>query len=82
MKLTTDVDLAERMGISLDKLHQLRKRHRWPCVRLGRFEYRFTDAHIEQIVAMHTEAPPKSPPSPAGVIPGQTPRSVARRRAG
>jgi len=38
MKLTTDAELAERMGISLDKLHQLRKRHRWPCVRLGRFE--------------------------------------------
>lgn len=82
MKLTTDAELAERMGISVEKLHQLRKRHRWPCVRLGRFEYRFTEGQIEQIVAMHTEEPRKTPPQPAGLVPGQTPRSIARRRAG
>jgi predicted site-specific integrase-resolvase len=82
MKLTTDAELAERMGISVEKLHQLRKRHRWPCVRLGRFEYRFTEAQIEQIVAMHTEEPRKTPSPSAGLVPGQTPRSIARRRAG
>lgn len=51
MNLTTDADLAAKWGLTIDELHRLRKRHGWPHVRLGRFEFRFTDEQIEQIVA-------------------------------
>jgi len=81
MRLTTDTELAEQMGISLEQLHQLRKRRRWPCVRLGRFEVRFTDAQIEQIIATHTESgarPRRADDRPP--VAGQTQRSAARGR--
>ena len=77
MNLTTDAQLADQFGISTDKLHALRKQHRWPHVRLGRFDIRFTDAQVEQIVAMHSETPKKD----AGVkvaVTGQTARSARR----
>lgn len=83
MKLMSDVELAEQFGITVEKLHDLRVRKNWPCVRLGRFEYRFTETQIEQIVAQHTQAPAKkSAPAKPAVIPGQTPRSKARSRPG
>jgi len=81
MSLITDVQLAEQFGITVPKLHELRKRHHWPHVRLGRFEIRFTDAQVEQIVAMHSEAP-KKPDKPSVVVAGQTSRSASRARTG
>lgn len=84
MDLTTDTQLAEQFGISLEKLHELRKRHHWPHVRLGRFGFRFTDEQIRQIVAQHSaEAPGKSGPAvqPSVKVAGQTARSAARRRS-
>lgn len=59
MNLTTDSDLADQFGIPLEKFHVLRKRHGWPCVRLGRFDYRFTDLQIEQIVAAMSTTTPR-----------------------
>ena len=81
MQLTTDVELAKQMGIPLERFHQLRKRRKWPCVRLGRFEFRFTEAQIERIIAMHTESP--STPRLRDVQPpllGQTRQSATRGR--
>lgn len=75
MNLTSDTDLADQFGITVGKLHELRKRHNWPHVRLGRFEVRFTDVQIEQIVAAQTVQPTKAA-DPTGL----TTRS-ARRRA-
>ncbi len=63
MHLTTDAELAEQMSLSLERFHQLRKRRRWPCVRFGRFEFRFTDSQIEQIIALHTDS--RARPTPA-----------------
>lgn len=81
MNLLTDAELAERMTLELEKFHQLRKRHGWPCVRLGRFEYRFTEAQVEQIIAMHSEGPKKkAAPAAGGVVPGQTAKSAARTK--
>lgn len=77
MNLITDAELAETMSITVEKLHELRKRHGWPHVRLGRFEIRFTDVQVEQIVAAQTVAPAKGRQDEAGL----TPRSAARRRA-
>lgn len=83
MKLTTDVELADQMGLSLEQLHRLRRRRCWPCVRLGRFEIRFTDAQIEEILAIHTRplsGRSAQPTKPA--VAGQTQLSALRRRSG
>lgn len=83
MNLITDEQLAETFGISTKKLHELRLRHQWPCVKLGRFEVRFTAAQVEQIVAKHTEVPAAPTAAPAQpVIAGQTARSARRSRTG
>lgn len=81
MNLTTDAELAEQFGLTLERLHTLRRRNRWPFVQLGRFDIRFTDAQVEQIVAMHSEAPAKSEPKVTPAITGQTTTSARRRRA-
>lgn len=78
MNLTTDADLAERFGLDLTKFHTLRKRHSWPCVRFGRFDIRFTDLQVEQIVAAMSVAPTKAAKAAES---GLTSRSASRRRA-
>lgn len=83
MDLITDAQLAEKFGIEVKKLHELRLRHRWPCVKLGRFEIRFTAAQVEQIVAKHSEIPAAATKAPAsGPVAGQTARSARRSRTG
>lgn len=73
MRLATDADLAEQFGISLEEFHKLRRYNRWPCVKLGRREWRFTEAQVEQIITSQTVAAEK--PMPKG---GQTQRSASR----
>ena len=80
MNLTTEAQLAEQFGIPVEKVSELRRKHRWPHVRLSRFDVRYTDVQVEQIVAMHSEAP-KSKVTRAPGVPGQTARSAARRSA-
>lgn len=77
MNLTRDTDLADQFGITVAKLHELRKRNGWPHVRLGRFDIRFTDQQVEQIVAAQSVEPVKSRADDAGL----TQRSAARRRS-
>lgn len=60
MNLTTEADLAAKFGITPAKAAELRKRRGWPHVRLSRFDVRYTDVHIEQIVASHSVKPSKS----------------------
>jgi hypothetical protein len=79
LTLTTDADLAERFGITVKKLHELRLAKGWPCVKLGRFDIRFTDAQIEQIVSMQTVAPERK--AAKTVVDGQTQRSKSRKAA-
>lgn len=57
--LLTDVALAERLAIDVEKLHTLRRRHGWPCVKLGRYDVRFTEQQAEQIIAAQTVGPRK-----------------------
>lgn len=76
--LTTAAELAAEFGIDEEKLHILRRRHGWPCVKLGRFDVRFTAVQVEQIVQMMTVEPTREA-APAKV-PGQTARSASRRR--
>lgn len=51
MNLTTEAELAESFGITTEKAADLRKRQGWPHVRLTRFDVRYTDDQIRQIVA-------------------------------
>lgn len=55
-RLTTEEELAEMFGLEVDKLRVLRVRQSWPHVRLTRFDVRFTEAQIEQIVKARTVA--------------------------
>lgn len=88
--LITDEQLAEDFGISVDRLHELRRRNHWPCVRLSRFEVRFTADQVAQIVAQQTErktetdaisAPAAGLASVPSLTEGQTKRSAARSKA-
>lgn len=72
-KLTTDAELADQFRITLAKLHELRKRHNWPHVKLGRFEFRFTERQIEQIVAIQA--------ADTATSAGLTRRSANRKRS-
>ena len=54
--LLTDVALAERLAVDVEKLHVLRRRHGWPCVKLSRQDVRFTEQQAEQIIASRTKA--------------------------
>lgn len=83
--LITDVQLAEDFGLTVERLHELRRRNHWPCVRLSRFEVRFTPDQVAAIVAKQTEAAPEPTFAEAvtglSSVSGQTRRSAARRRA-
>lgn len=55
IKLVTPEELAEAFGLEdVAEVHRLRKRHHWPHVKLGRYEFRFTEAQVEQIIASRT----------------------------
>lgn len=72
--LVTDTDLADQFGITVEKLHELRRKHKWPHVRLGRFEYRFTDDQVREIVAASSVVPKQSAARGSGL----TERSARR----
>lgn len=79
--LTTESQLAaDVLKLSEKRTAELRLKHQWPHVRLGRFDIRYTEAQVEQIVAMQTVVA-KAAPSPTAKIPGQTARSASRKKA-
>jgi len=78
VRLTTAAELAEQFGITVERLHELRRARSWPHVRFSRFDFRFTAEQVEQIIAMQSVTPERSAPA-AAAIPGQTARS--RRRS-
>lgn len=82
MKLTTDVELAEILGLAdAAEVHRLCREQNWPCVRPKRSIWRFTDSQVEQIVLMLTKKAKRSTGNvaqAAGRLPGQTARSARR----
>jgi len=80
MSLTTEAQLAEEFGLTEEKVADLRRKHHWPHVRLGRFDIRYTDDQVADIVRLHTEQI-VTPSPPVVAVAGQTARSAARRRA-
>ena len=72
-RLTTEAALAEEFSLAPEKVAELRRRHQWPHVRLGRFDVRYTDEQVAAIVAMETVK--TAPAKPTGLA-GQTTRSA------
>ena len=70
--LITDAQLADTLGMELDRFHTMRRRKGWPCVKFGRTTFRFTPAQVEDIIAMQTVTP--------GAM-TRTSRSSGRRRS-
>lgn len=82
--MTTDLyspdDLAEKFGVSTRRILEWRLAHGWPCVKVGK-RIRFTEQHVEQIIAMQSIRASKPKPSAPVALPGQTARSAAKRRS-
>lgn len=82
MKLTTEVELAELFGLAPEKIARKRRREHWPHVDMGRFDKRYTDEQIAQIVAMKSvtaQSSARPPSEELPVIEGLTKRAAARR---
>lgn len=75
MKLITEAELAaEILKLTPKKAAERRRAHKWPHVRLGRYDIRYTEAQVQEIVAMESVARGRS-----GVgSHGQTTRSAQR----
>jgi uncharacterized protein YecA (UPF0149 family) len=80
LHLTTDAELAEHFGLTLERFSELRRRKNWPHVRLTRFDIRFTDEQVAQIVAQMTRQPAAkaAAAAPEPALAGQTKRSKSR----
>ena len=54
MKLHSDSDLADLLGIDVADVRRATRTKGWPCVRPKRNVWRFTEQQSEQIVAMQS----------------------------
>lgn len=74
----TEAQLAsDILQIDVEKAARLRHKHKWPHVRLGRFDIRYTPAQVEQIAALMT-VKAKAPAAEPRAIKGQTAASARR----
>lgn len=80
LTLTTDAELGEALGLTVDEVRRFCRERNWPCVRPKRSVWLFTDAQVEQIIAMETKKPKakKAAEQSAARLPGQTTRSARR----
>lgn len=76
MRLITEAALAADFDLPVGKVAELRRRHRWPHVRFGRSDVRYTVEQVAAIVAMQTVE--TKPAKPVIGLPGQTSRSARR----
>lgn len=72
--LATDTDVAELLGTTIEDV-RLKCRATWPCVKPKRGQWRFTEAMVEQIIAMESVTHRKAPTE---LVSTQTKRSRAR----
>lgn len=80
MSLMTEAELAADFGIDEQKAAELRRKHDWPHVRLSRFDVRYTEEQVRQIVDSHSHRASAPAAAPTGPIAGQSAKSAARRR--
>lgn len=78
-RLLTPGDVGARLGLDAQTILRMRREYGWPSVKLGR-RVRFTEEHVAAIIASHTSKP-EPDEKPVALVPGQTARSAARRRA-
>jgi hypothetical protein len=78
MNLRTETELANLLAINPAKVADLRRRHNWPHIRLGRFDVRYTDAQVEQVLAIESVTPKRSD-AEAALASGQSKRSAAKK---
>lgn len=76
-KASTPAQLAERLGSSEEQVLRWRRQYGWPSLKIGK-QIRFTQEHVEQIIAKHSAKPKSVEDSAAVVIDGQTKRSARR----
>lgn len=77
--LITPAQLAEMFDLTEAKVMELRRKHDWPHVRLGR-RFRFTPEQVARIIADHTATSDGA--QPAADPFGLTDRGRQRARAG
>lgn len=75
MKLIKAADLAAQWDMTEAQLKTRVRKSGWPVVKLTRFDWRFTEQQIEQIVAMQSRSAKKPTESKKT---GQSSRSAAR----
>jgi hypothetical protein len=73
MKLITDTDLADILGIEPIDVRRACMNKGWPHVRPKRSAWRFTQAQVDQIIAMQSNAGKK--PAKSGLTKGSRARS-------
>jgi hypothetical protein len=80
VKLHSDAELAELLGIEVADVRRGCRTKGWPCVRPKNSVWRFTDQQVEQIVAMQSRGAgrPKKKTSAAKDDLKPTKRSAAR----
>lgn len=54
MKLHTDADVADMLGLTVADVRANVRTKGWPCVRPKRSVWRFTDEQVAAIVALHS----------------------------
>lgn len=69
--------LAELLGADEAQVLRWRRQYGWPSLKIGK-QIRFTQEHVEQIIAKHSAAPKRVEDSAAVVLDGQTKRSARR----
>jgi excisionase family DNA binding protein len=70
----TEVDLANELGVTEEKVREWRRRYGWPHIKIGR-QVRFTAADVRAIAAKHRVEGER-----VTALPGQTALSAARSR--
>ena len=64
MKYVTEAELAEHLKLPVEKVADLRKRRRWPHLRFGRWDIRYTEAQVAEVERIQTEVSKTRTPAP------------------
>lgn len=76
MKLITPEELAEAWSVTVEEVHRLRKQYGWPHVQINRRTVRFTEVHVDHIIASLAKEDTTKPAARPTFV-GQTRRSSA-----
>lgn len=80
MKLITPEELAEAWAVPVEEVHRLRKQYGWPHVQINRRTVRFTEGHVEAIIASLAKENTKAAEVQHFALLGQTRRSANKTK--